>query len=124
MGMGHDHGHSHVPRAADRGMRRRLVIATLACIVLIFSGIGLVAQMVARHESEELFSARLATSARVLEALVAQELATATLAHPLVRVRDLLRVRLDEASQGLLERHVETGRRLALPFLRHAIRAL
>ncbi len=64
--------------------RRRLVVATLVCIVLIFSGIGVVAQLVARHESEELFSARLATSARVLEALVAQEVASATLTHPLV----------------------------------------
>ncbi|VXB97933.1 ATP-binding protein [Massilia sp. 9I] len=64
--------------------RRRLVGTTLACIVLIFSGIGVVAQLVARHESEELFSARLATSARVLEALVAQELATATVTHPLI----------------------------------------
>jgi two-component system sensor histidine kinase QseC len=64
--------------------RRRLVVATLACIVLIFGGIGVAAQLVARHESEELFSARLATSARVLEALVAQQLSTATLTHPLV----------------------------------------
>ncbi|MEX5746213.1 ATP-binding protein [Massilia sp. X63] len=64
--------------------RRRLVVATLLCIVFIFGGIGVVAQLVARHESEELFSARLATSARVLEALVAQQLSTATLAQPLV----------------------------------------
>lgn len=64
--------------------RRRLVSATLVCIVLIFGGIALVAQLVARHESEELFSARLATSGRVLEALVAQELSTATLTHPLI----------------------------------------
>lgn len=64
--------------------RRRLVVATLVCIVLIFGGIGVVAQLVARHESEELFSARLATSARVLEALVAQEVASATLTHPLI----------------------------------------
>ena len=45
--------------------RRRLVAATFACIVLIFGGIGLTANLVARHESEELFSARLATSAWV-----------------------------------------------------------
>ncbi|QOY92738.1 sensor histidine kinase [Massilia sp. UMI-21] len=64
--------------------RRRLVVTTLVCIVLVFGGIGVAAQLVARHESEELFSARLATSARVLEALVAQELSTATLAQPLV----------------------------------------
>lgn len=64
--------------------RRRLVVATLVCIVLVFGGIGVAAQLVARHESEELFSARLATSARVLEALVAQQLSTATLSQPLV----------------------------------------
>ncbi|WP_168709969.1 sensor histidine kinase [Massilia sp. Mn16-1_5] len=64
--------------------RRRLVAATLACMVLIFGGIGVVAHLVARHESEELFSARLATSARVLEALVAQQLSTATLTRPIV----------------------------------------
>lgn len=64
--------------------RRRLVAATFACIVLIFGGIGLAANLVARHESEELFSARLATSARVLEALAGRQLATATLARPLV----------------------------------------
>jgi len=70
--------------ARSYSSRRRLVVTTLLCIVLIFSGIGVVAQLVARHESEELFSARLATSARVLEALVAQQLSTATLTHPLV----------------------------------------
>jgi two-component system sensor histidine kinase QseC len=65
-------------------MRRRMVGATLACMLLIFAGIGLGAHAVARHESEELFSARLATSARVLEALAARQLSTATIARPLV----------------------------------------
>jgi two-component system sensor histidine kinase QseC len=64
--------------------RRRLVLCTLACIVLIFTGIGLSAHTVARHESVELFSARLATSARVLDALVAQQLATSTVSRPIV----------------------------------------
>jgi len=64
--------------------RRRLVVATLVCILLVFGGICVVARMVARHESEELFSARLATSARVLEALMAPSLSTATLTHPVV----------------------------------------
>jgi two-component system sensor histidine kinase QseC len=64
--------------------RRRLVAATLLCMVLIFTGIGVASNLVARHESEELFSARLATSARVLEGLMAQALASATLTHPLV----------------------------------------
>jgi len=64
--------------------RRRLVVTTLVCMLLIFTGIAVASHMVARHESEELFSARLATSARVLEALMAQQLATATLTRPLI----------------------------------------
>jgi two-component system sensor histidine kinase QseC len=64
--------------------RRRLVVASLVCMLLIFGGIGLAAHTVARRESEELFSARLATSARVLEALVARQLVSATLTRPLV----------------------------------------
>lgn len=64
--------------------RRRLVLATLLCMLAIFAGIGLGAHSVARHESDELFSARLATSARVLEALVAHQLASATISAPLV----------------------------------------
>lgn len=64
--------------------RRRLVLATLVCMVGIFTGIGIGAHHVARRESDELFSARLATSARVLEALLAHQLATATISKPLV----------------------------------------
>lgn len=64
--------------------RRRLVVASLVCMLLIFGGIGTAAHTVARHESEELFSARLATSARVLEALVARQLSSATLSRPVI----------------------------------------
>lgn len=64
--------------------RRRLVAATLLCMLVIFGGIGLGANHVARRESDELFSARLATSARVLEALVARQLEGATVSAPLV----------------------------------------
>ncbi|WP_288377848.1 sensor histidine kinase [uncultured Massilia sp.] len=64
--------------------RRRLVLASLAGILLIFAGIGFGAHWVARHESTELFSARLATSARVLEALTAHQLASATVSSPIV----------------------------------------
>ncbi|MGW8392699.1 sensor histidine kinase [Pseudoduganella sp. HUAS MS19] len=65
-------------------VRQRLVAATLLCMLLIFLGIGIGARAVARHESDELFSARLATSARVLEALVARQLEHATIAQPIV----------------------------------------
>lgn len=64
--------------------RRRLVAATMLCMLAIFLGIGIGARAVARHESEELFSARLATSARVLEALVARQLDHATVARPII----------------------------------------
>ena len=64
--------------------RRRLVVATLVCMLLIFGGIGLAAHTVAGEESEELFSARLATSARVLEALMSKQLEVASVARPLV----------------------------------------
>ncbi|WP_374582388.1 sensor histidine kinase [Pseudoduganella sp.] len=64
--------------------RRRLVAATLICMLLIFLGIGIGARGVARHESDELFSARLATSARVLEALVARQLEHATVSQPII----------------------------------------
>ncbi|WP_431813949.1 cation diffusion facilitator family transporter [Kocuria sp. cx-455] len=41
MGMGHDHGHSHVPQAADRGTRRRLVIAFgVTAIIVIAQAVG------------------------------------------------------------------------------------
>ncbi|MGZ8290200.1 MAG: sensor histidine kinase [Telluria sp.] len=64
--------------------RRRLVAVTLLCMLAIFGGIGISAHSVARRESDELFSARLATSARVLDALVAHQLASATISKPLV----------------------------------------
>lgn len=67
-------------------IRRRLVGGTLACLILILGAIGFAAHEVARDESEELFSARLATSARVLEALVARQLEKATISSPIVIV--------------------------------------
>lgn len=39
--MGHDHSHSHVPQTADRGMRRRLVIAFgITAIIVIAQAVG------------------------------------------------------------------------------------
>lgn len=65
-------------------IRRRLVVGTLVCMVAILGGIGYAAHDMAEHESEEIFSARLATSARVLEALVARQIEKASITIPIV----------------------------------------
>lgn len=65
-------------------IRRRLVGGTLILMIVIFGGISIAARELAIHESKELFSARLATSARVLEALVARQLEKASLASPII----------------------------------------
>ncbi|MGV3741632.1 MAG: ATP-binding protein [Burkholderiaceae bacterium] len=65
-------------------IRRRLVWGNLACLAIILGGIGIAVNDMARHESEEIFSARLATSARVLEALVAHQLEKATIQAPII----------------------------------------
>lgn len=64
-------------------IRRRLVNRTMACMLLILGATAAAAHLFTRHESEEFFSARLASSARVLEALVAHQLDTATIAAPI-----------------------------------------
>lgn len=64
-------------------IRRRLVNRTMACMLLILSATAVAAHLFARHESEEFFDARLASSARVLEALTAHQLETATVAAPI-----------------------------------------
>lgn len=65
-------------------IRRRLVGGTFIAMIIIFSGIGIAARELAIHESQELFSARLATSARVLEALVARQLEKASINQPII----------------------------------------
>lgn len=65
-------------------IRRRLVIAILGAMIAILGGIGLASHLVTQHESEEIFSARLATTARVLEALAARQLETASISQPII----------------------------------------
>lgn len=65
-------------------VRRRMVAWTLACLVVILGGMSVGAHRAAKHESDEIFSARLATSARVLEALVARQLSIATTPSPII----------------------------------------
>jgi two-component system sensor histidine kinase QseC len=64
-------------------IRNRLLAGNFAALVLILGTTAWWSYHVGRHESEELFSARLATSARVLEALMSQQLEHATLAAPI-----------------------------------------
>jgi len=65
-------------------IRQRLVLSILISMLLILGGMGIWSHLVADHESEEMFSARLATSARVLESLVARQLEKATITSPII----------------------------------------
>ncbi|QGZ42906.1 sensor histidine kinase [Pseudoduganella flava] len=64
-------------------IRRRLLVRLIVCVLAIFGVISLAAHLTARHESEEFFSARLASSARILQALLANQLETATVEQPI-----------------------------------------
>jgi two-component system sensor histidine kinase QseC len=65
-------------------IRRRLLVGILLSMLVILMGMGIAAHRVTDHESEEIFSARLATSARVLEAFVAKQLEHATITNPII----------------------------------------
>jgi two-component system sensor histidine kinase QseC len=65
-------------------LRRRLLASLLVSMLVILGAVGFFANFVSQHEADEIFSARLATSARVLEALLARQLEKATLARPVV----------------------------------------
>jgi two-component system, OmpR family, sensor histidine kinase QseC len=65
-------------------IRRRMIISTLVSMLAILGGIGFAVSDSARHESEEIFDARLATFARVLETLVAHQLEKASISNPIV----------------------------------------
>jgi two-component system sensor histidine kinase QseC len=65
-------------------IRKRLLLGIFISMIMILGGMGLAAHFVTEHESEEIFSARLATSARVLEVLVAKQLEHATIANPII----------------------------------------
>lgn len=68
---------------ASRSIRARLLTGMLLALLVILTAAAWSSYEVAKHESEELFGARLATSARVLEALVARQVARATIADPI-----------------------------------------
>jgi two-component system sensor histidine kinase QseC len=65
-------------------IRKRLLLGIFLSMIMILGGMGLAAHLVTEHESEEIFSARLATSARVLEVLTAKQLEHATISSPII----------------------------------------
>lgn len=65
-------------------MRKRILIALVLALILIMGSAGLISYRVALHEADEIFSARLATSARVLESLLARQVEHATIEKPVV----------------------------------------
>ena len=65
-------------------IRARLLVGIFCSLVTILAIVAWLSYTVSRHEAEELLGARLATSARVLEALVARQLDHATIASPIV----------------------------------------
>lgn len=64
--------------------RKQILFGILVAMVLILGAVGWIAKIVSEHETQQVFSARLATSARVLEALVARQLEFATLGKPII----------------------------------------
>lgn len=56
-------------------LRRHLVIGIVSATVLILGGVAYATYWALEHETDEIFKARLATSARVLEALITDQIA-------------------------------------------------
>lgn len=67
-----------------RSIRGRLIFSLLITLVVILGYTAVASYSVTRHEADEVFGARLATSARVVEALVANQVAKATLTSPII----------------------------------------
>lgn len=65
-------------------LRRRLILSLIFTLSIILGTVGLLANHVSEHEAEEIFSARLATSARILEVFLARQLEKSTLSQPIV----------------------------------------
>lgn len=65
-------------------MRKRILLALVLALIVIMATAGVISYRVALHEADEIFSARLATSARVLESLLARQVEHATIDQPVV----------------------------------------
>lgn len=65
-------------------LRQRLLVSIFISLMSVLGASGLISYKVSLHEADEIFSARLATSARVLESLLAKSVSSATLSTPIV----------------------------------------
>lgn len=65
-------------------LRSRLMFSLLIAVMITFGYTLFAVYSVTRHEADEVFGARLATSARIVEALVANQVAKATLTTPII----------------------------------------
>ena len=65
-------------------LRARLLMGIFAALIVMLGIVAWGSYYVSRREAQEIFGARLATSARVLEVLVARQVAHATIANPIV----------------------------------------
>ena len=91
-----------------RSIQAVLLGGTIAVLVAVLGGAAWVAYEAGLDEAEELFDARLATSARVLEAMMARQLETATIATPIVIALPEPLERLDEDEPSPLGHYYET----------------
>jgi two-component system sensor histidine kinase QseC len=71
-------------KGAMTSIRFVLLAGTMAVLVAVLGAAAWIAYEAGEHEAEELFDARLATFARVLEGMVARQFETATVASPVV----------------------------------------
>lgn len=69
---------------AHYSIRKRILSGLVTALVLIMGIAGTVSYLEALHETDEIFSARLATSARVLDSLLTRQLDHATINKPFI----------------------------------------
>ncbi|MDH4394491.1 MAG: sensor histidine kinase N-terminal domain-containing protein [Limnobacter sp.] len=68
----------------EPSLRRQLLISIFLSLTVVMGIAGTISYKVSLHEADEIFGARLATSARVLESLLARQVETATIQSPIV----------------------------------------
>lgn len=64
-------------------LRRHLVLGIVGATVLILGSVSYATYWVLEHETDEIFKARLATSARVLEALISEQIENRPIGQPI-----------------------------------------